>query len=163
MSHHTHLTEKDVIVPADVPKTMASEYIRNFMKMTHGTGNLMLFAGDQKIEHLNDDFYGKIKVDDKEIQVTMDDSDPEHLFRIASRAKIGVFATQLGLIAKYGQSYQNVPYLVKLNSKSHLVKTSQKDPLSQAAWTVERILKLKKRFGTEHNVCRLYCLCRQRI
>ena len=147
MSNHTHLEAKDVLVPADVPKPMQEEYIKNYLRITRNTGNLMLFAGDQKIEHLNDDFYGKMKVGDKEAQIPLDDAEPEHLFRIASKSNIGVFATQLGLIAKYGQSYKNVPYLVKLNSKSHLVKTSQKDPLSQAAWTIEQVAKFKKDSG----------------
>ena len=147
MSHHLHINEKDVIVPADVPKSMAQEYIKNYLTVTHNTGRLMLFAGDQKIEHLNDDFYGKIKVGNEEFQIPLDDADPEHLFKIASKAKIGVFATQLGLIAKYGQTYSNVPYIVKLNSKSHLVKTSQKDPLSEAAYTIEQVAKFKKESG----------------
>ena len=147
MSHHLHMTEKEVIVPADVPKAMEKEYIKNYLKITHNTGRLMLFAGDQKIEHLNDDFYGKMKVADAEVQIPLDDADPEHLFRIASKAKIGVFATQLGLIAKYGQSYKNVPYLAKLNSKSHLVKTAQKDPLSLSAWGVEQVVNVKKNSG----------------
>ena len=147
MTNHLHITEKDVIVPVDVPKSMVQEYVKNYLKVTHNTGKLMLFAGDQKIEHLNDDFYGKMKVGDKEVNIPIDDADPEHLFRIAIKAKIGVFATQLGLIAKYGQSYKDVPYLVKLNSKSHLVKTAQRDPLSQAAWTVEQVVKFKKDSG----------------
>lgn len=147
MSHHTHITAKDVNVPADVPKNMAEEYAKNYLAATHNTGRLMLFAGDQKIEHLNDDFYGKIKVDGKEVDIPLDDADPEHLFRIASKARIGVFATQLGMIAKYGQTYNKVPYLVKLNSKSHLVKTAQRDPLSQAAWSVEDVVKLRKDSG----------------
>lgn len=147
MTHHNHLTAKDVIVPMDVPKPMKEEYIKNYLGMTHGTGKLMLFAGDQKIEHLNDDFYGAVDVAGQKIQIPIDDADPEHLFRIASKARIGVFATQLGLIAKYGQSYKDVPYLVKLNSKSHLVKTAQKDPFSQAAWTVEQAAKFKKDSG----------------
>ena len=147
MTHHKHITEKDIFIPADVPKNMEREYAKNYLKITHNTGRLMLFAGDQKIEHLNDDFSGKIKVGNEEVDIPIDDADPEHLFRIASKAKIGVFATQLGLIAKYGQSYKEVPYLVKLNSKSHLVKTAQKDPLSQAAWTVEQVVKLKKDSG----------------
>src|SRR3989338_7303426 len=126
---------------------MRKEYVKNYLKMTHSSGNLMLFAGDQKIEHLNDDFYGKIKVADREVQIPIDDADPEHLFRIASKAKIGVFATQLGLIAKYGPSYKDVPYLVKLNSKSHLVKTSQKDPLSSGMLSVEDVVKFKHDSG----------------
>ncbi|HLG24552.1 MAG TPA: aldolase [Candidatus Nanoarchaeia archaeon] len=141
------MTEKDVIVPSDVPQSMKKEYTKNFLKVTHNTGKLMLFAGDQKIEHLNDDFYGKIKVEGKEALIPADDSDPEHLFRIASSAKIGVFATQLGMIAKYGQSYPDVPYLVKLNSKSHLVKTAQKDPSSLAMFSVEDVVKFKKDSG----------------
>jgi fructose-bisphosphate aldolase / 6-deoxy-5-ketofructose 1-phosphate synthase len=141
------MTEKDVNVPADVPASMRGEYIKNFLAMTHNTGNLMLFAGDQKIEHLNDDFYGRIKVDGKEISIPSDDHDPEHLFRIASRARVGCFATQLGLIAKYGPSYNKVPYIVKLNSKSHLVKTSQKDPVSTGMLSVEDVVKFKKDSG----------------
>src|SRR3989344_1387736 len=147
MSHHTHLSEKDVAVPADVPAAMKNEYTKNYLAATHNTGRLMLFAGDQKIEHLNDDFYGKIKVDGKEVSIPADDADPEHLFRIASKARIGVFATQLGLVAKFGPSYKNVPYLVKLNSKSHLVKTAQKDPQSSAMLSVGDVVKLKKDSG----------------
>jgi len=141
------LSEKEVIVPADVPSEMKQEYIKNFLAMTHNTGRLMLFAGDQKVEHLNDDFYGKIKVDGKEVQIPLDDSSPEHLFKIASGARIGVFATQLGMIARYGQTYNKIPYLVKLNSKSHLVKTSQKDPLSGAWLDVDQVAKFKKDSG----------------
>ncbi|MBI2130783.1 aldolase [Candidatus Woesearchaeota archaeon] len=147
MSHHTHMTAKEVNVPCDVPKGMADEYSKNYAAATHNTGRLMLFAGDQKIEHLNDDFHGRIKVDGKEVSIPLDDADPEHLFRIAGKARIGVFATQLGLIAKYGSSYGKVPYLVKLNSKSHLVKTAQKDPNSLAAWSVEDVARFRKDSG----------------
>ena len=45
-------------VPADVPAPLKARYEENFQTMTKGTGRLMLFAGDQKVEHLNDDFYG---------------------------------------------------------------------------------------------------------
>lgn len=147
MTHHSIMTEKDVFVPSDVPKSMSSEYVKNYLKVTHNTGRLMLFAGDQKIEHLNDDFYGKIKVDGKEEDISIDDADPEHLFRIASKAKIGVFATQLGLIAKHGNDYRDIQYLVKMNSKSHLVKTSQRDPLSPCMNTIGDVLKFKKDSG----------------
>ncbi len=60
--------------------------------MAGGNDRLMLMAGDQKVEHLNNDFYGP--------EIAEDDGDPEHLFRIASRARIWVFATQMGLIAR---------------------------------------------------------------
>ena len=147
MSHHNHISEKDIIVPADVPASTKQDYIKNYLTITHKTGKLMLMAGDQKLEHLNDDFYGKIKIGDKEASIPIDDASPEHLFKIASQAKIGVFATQLGLIARYGPTYNKVPYLVKLNSKSHLVKTAQKDPLSSAWLELEQVVKFKKDSG----------------
>ncbi len=75
----------------DVPKAVRKTYTTNYLTITRNSGRLMLFAGDQKVEHLNGDFYGE--------GIHPDDNDPEHLFRVAGRAKIGVFATQLGLIA----------------------------------------------------------------
>ena len=125
------ITKDNVIVPLDVPKAAREEYIKNYLAITQKSGRLMLFAGDQKIEHLNDDFYGK--------DIPLDDSDPEHMFRIASQAKIGVFATQLGLIARYGMDYKDVPYLVKLNSKTHLVKTAQDDPFSTQLYSIDQV------------------------
>ncbi|HJK46913.1 MAG TPA: aldolase, partial [Methanocorpusculum sp.] len=121
----------DVKVPLDVPEYMQERYIENYTMITGGSGRLMLFAGDQKIEHLNDDFCGA--------GIPADDGDPEHLFRIASKAKIGVLAAQLGLIARYAMDYPEVPYLVKMNSKTHLVGVSQKDPVSPQLWTVDQI------------------------
>jgi fructose-bisphosphate aldolase/6-deoxy-5-ketofructose 1-phosphate synthase len=91
--------------PLDVPQELRMEYTRNLFTMTGGSGRLMLFAGDQKIEHLNDDFHGP--------GISPDDNDPEHLFRIASGAEIGCFATQMGLIARFGEDYPDVNYLIK--------------------------------------------------
>ena len=130
------MKQEDVKVPLDVPPAMRNEYAENFIKATHGTGMLMLFAGDQKLEHLNDDFYGD--------GIPSDDNDPEHMFRIASRSTIGVFAVQIGLVSQYGMDYPNVPYLVKLNSKTHLVKTEQQDPYSKRITTVQQVAELKK-------------------
>ncbi|MDO5844301.1 MAG: aldolase [Methanocorpusculum sp.] len=131
----------DIIVPLDVPKEMRDTYIENYNLITGGSGHLMLFAGDQKIEHLNDDFYGE--------KVPSDDGDPEHLFRIASKGKVGVLAAQLGLITRYGMDYPDVPYLVKLNSKTHLVGVSQKDPLSSQLWDVEQIAAIREEYGVK--------------
>ncbi|EJG06841.1 deoxyribose-phosphate aldolase/phospho-2-dehydro-3-deoxyheptonate aldolase [Methanofollis liminatans DSM 4140] len=128
-----------VSVPADVPDEVRETYIDNFSTITKGTGRLMLFAGDQKIEHLNDDFYGD--------GIHQDDAEPEHLFRIASQGRIGVFATQIGLVARYGRDYPEVPYLVKLNSKTHLVKTAQKDPASPMITTVAQVVALRNQTG----------------
>jgi fructose-bisphosphate aldolase / 6-deoxy-5-ketofructose 1-phosphate synthase len=130
------ITKDDVTVPCDVPQAMRETYTNNYLAGTRKSGRLMLFAGDQKVEHLNDDFYGE--------GIHPDDGDPEHLFRIASQGKIGVFATQLGLIARYGMDYPEVRYLVKLNSKTHLVKTAQLDPLSQQWFDVEQVVAFQK-------------------
>lgn len=130
---------KDVIVPLDVPKNLRDKYVKNYLTITRESGRLMLFAGDQKVEHLNDDFYGK--------GIHPDDNEPEHMFRIASKAKIGVFATQLGLIARYGMDYPKVPYLVKLNSKTHLIKTAQSDPFSNELVSVEQVIDFKENSG----------------
>ena len=133
------INKEDVIVPLDVPKTMRETYVNNYMEITKGTGRLMLFAGDQKVEHLNDDFFGE--------GVPEDDADPEHLFRIASQSKIGVFATQIGLIARYGMDYRDIPYLVKVNSKTHLVETSQADPFSNLWYDIDQVAEFKENSG----------------
>ena len=129
----------DIKVPLDVPLAMRDTYISNYNLITAGSGRLMLFAGDQKIEHLNDDFFGA--------GIAEDDADPEHLFRIASKGKIGVLAAQLGLIVRYAGDYPSVPYLVKMNSKSHLVNVSQKDPVSPQLWSVEQIVDIAQESG----------------
>jgi fructose-bisphosphate aldolase/6-deoxy-5-ketofructose 1-phosphate synthase len=133
------INKEDVIVPLDVPKAMRETYVKNYMEITKGSGRLMLFAGDQKVEHLNDDFYGE--------GVPEDDADPEHLFKIASKAKIGVFAAQLGLIARYGMDYKDVPYLVKVNSKTNLVETSQADPFSNLWYDMDQVVQFKENSG----------------
>ncbi|TVR70138.1 MAG: aldolase [Sphaerobacteraceae bacterium] len=126
-------------IPADVPKDLHATYENNVRRVTKDTGNLMLFAGDQKVEHLNDDFFGSTK----EGPIADEDADPEHLFRIATQGAIGCFATQLGLIARYGLDYSDVPYLVKLNSKTHLINTSQRDPRSVGWVSVADALTLR--------------------
>ncbi len=133
--------ECSVLVPLDVPESAKATYIDNYLLVTQGSGNLMLFAGDQKVEHLNDDFYGE--------GIAEDDADPEHLFRIAQGARIGVFATQLGLINRYAMDYPDIPYLVKMNSKTHLVKVAQKDPYSPQIFTVQQVVDLRNRTGLD--------------
>ena len=122
---------EDVLVPQDVPPERRDDYVDNYLRITKNTGRLMLFAGDQKVEHLNRDFFGP--------GISPEDGDPEHLFRIAKRGRIGVFAAQLGLIARYGMDYPEIPYLVKLNSKTDLVKTDQMDPVSRQLVDVDQV------------------------
>ena len=126
----------DIKVPLDVPKAARKKYIQNYLDITRNSGRIMLFAGDQKIEHLNKDFYGE--------NIHSDDANPEHFFRIASKAKIGVFAAQLGLIAKYGADYKDIQYLVKLNSKTNLVKTEQRDPYNGKITDISEVIEFQK-------------------
>ena len=130
---------EDIIVPLDVPGQSRHKYLENYLKITRGSGRLMLFAGDQKVEHLNDDFFGP--------GVDLQDADPEHLFCIAAEARIGAFATQLGLIARYGMDYPDVPYLVKLNSRTNLVKTSQAEPRSLQWIDLEQVADFSESCG----------------
>ncbi|MBK7386006.1 MAG: aldolase [Methanothrix sp.] len=116
------IENENIKIPLDVPAKSRNRYRDNYLRITKGRERLMLFAGDQKAEHLNDDFFGE--------GIDREDNDPEHLFRIAASSNIGVFATQLGLIARYGMDYPSVPYLVKLNSKTNLIKAEQADPRS---------------------------------
>ncbi len=133
------ITAKDLMIPMDIPPESRTAYVDNYLAITRGSGHLMLFAGDQKVEHLNDDFYGE--------GIHEDDSDPEHLFRIASQAEIGVLATQLGLVARYGSDYPNAPYLVKLNSKTNLIKTTQMDPFSEQWYGVDQVVEFVTNSG----------------
>lgn len=129
------ITRDQVRVPADVMPEMREVYVDNYMKATRGTGRLMLFACDQKIEHLNDDFYGE--------GIDIADAEPEHLFRIGSQGVCGVVAGQRGLIAQYAADYPEINYLVKMNSKTHLVKTSQEDPYSPQLTCLDAVLSMR--------------------
>ena len=128
----------DVMVPADVPDELIDTYVENYLNATAGTGLMNLFACDQKIEHLNDDFYGE--------GIPLSSNDPAHLFEIGDLSyadgTLGVLAGQLGLIAQYARDAPDIPYLVKLNSKTNLVKTSQRDPVSLAMWDMDDVMSL---------------------
>jgi class I fructose-bisphosphate aldolase len=128
------ISREQVKVPVDVLPEARDTYVENYMKATRGTGRLMLFACDQKVEHLNHDFYGE--------GIDPSDADPEHLFQIASKAEIGVMATQRGMVARYAADYPEINYLVKMNSKSNLVKKDQDDPYSPMLSDIEGVLAM---------------------
>ena len=48
----------NIAIPLTVPSEKKNDFIQNYTKATQGTGRMLLFAADQKIEHLNKDFYG---------------------------------------------------------------------------------------------------------
>ena len=127
--------------PADVPKDAQQAYIQNYLAITKNTGRLMLFACDQKIEHLNNDFYGE--------GIHPDAMQPEHLFNIAHKGNVGAMAAHLGLVARYGKLYPSINYIIKLNGKSDLA--SHQDPWSHQLWSVEDVLRFRDASGL--NVC----------
>ena len=137
------ITADQVKVPVDVSPDMRATYVENYMKATRGSGRLMLFACDQKFEHLNADFYGP--------GIDESDADPEHLFEIASQGTIGVMAGQRGLIAMYAADYPEVNYLVKMNSKTNLIghckdgdaKPWQDDPYSPQLTDLDAVLAMR--------------------
>ncbi len=61
----------------------------------------MLFAGDQKVEHLNRDFFGA--------GITVEDNDPNHLFQIAIMADIGFFQPSSDSSSDMIESIQRFP------------------------------------------------------
>lgn len=130
-----------VRVPLTVPRELRDAYVENYLRATQQSGRLLLFAGDQKIEHLNDDFYGK--------GIDLAAADPRHLFEIASKGRIGVFATQLGLIARYGQQYPDVRYVVKLNSRTNIVSLEHDDPVSLNLASVDDVIAFERNSGLD--------------
>lgn len=125
--------------PLGIPNDSAKRWTENYQLATQESGRLFLMAGDQKVEHLNDDFVGA--------GVAADDADPEHLFRIANAAPVGCFAAQMGLISHYGRDYPEIPYLLKLNSKTHLLKTAEQDPLSSQWQSMSQVQDFVRHSG----------------
>lgn len=132
------ITRDQVRVPADVMPEARDIYVDNYMKATRGTGRLMLFACDQKVEHMNKDFYDGGKA------ISMDDAEPEHLFKIGKEGVIGVLAGQRGLIAQYANDYPEINYLIKMNSKTNLVGTKQEDPYSPQLYDLGDVLAMRE-------------------
>ncbi len=143
-------------IPADVPADKKELFTNNLKTITRNKDRLFLFAADQKIEHLNEDFHGE--------GIHKDAADPEHLFRIAQQGNIGAFATQFGLIERYGKKYPEIDYIVKLNSKTNIIKKRprsmfgsllghivnklyNRDPISNKLWSVDDVMTLKKTSG----------------
>jgi len=125
----------DIPIPLTVPAKMRDIFCQNYNKATLNSGRMFLFAGDQKVEHLNKDFYGD--------GIALDDASPHHLFNIANKARIGAFATNLGLIARYAADHKNIRYIVKLNGKTDLVLPKYADPLSKCWYSVGQIVSFK--------------------
>ena len=133
----------EINIPADIPSQCIRTFRNNYNLITHDNNLLFLFAGDQKIEHLNQDFFGE--------NIPPEVANPQHLFAIADNYVIGAFATQLGLIARYGAQYPKINYIVKLNSKTNLLPAEAHDPMSEQLWSVHDVVTFKKNSGL--NIC----------
>jgi fructose-bisphosphate aldolase / 6-deoxy-5-ketofructose 1-phosphate synthase len=129
-------SKQKLLIPADVPQAAHKQFTHNYNAITHSTDRLFLFACDQKIEHMDLDFQGS--------GIHADARETEHIFKIASQAPIGALAAHFGLIARYGNQYPKINYIVKLNSKTNLVSTKQHEPLSNQLWSVDDVVALKK-------------------
>ncbi len=142
MTKKIRITSKDIIVPADVPKDKQKTYIANYLAITKNTGKFFIFAYDQKMEHLNKDFYGT--------NIHPDAGNPEHIFNIAQNGEVGALATHPGLISRYAQQYDNINYIAKLNGKTPLsayqgpqarqaTPGAAPDPISRQLWKVDDV------------------------
>ncbi len=123
-----------ISVPKTVPKNKVATYLKNYNAITLGTGRLFLLAGDQKVEHLNSDFFGP--------GISAEDAYPEHLFKIAKSAPVGALAMHLGLISKYAENYPKINYIVKMNAKTNL--NPDPDTVSRSLITVQDVVNFKK-------------------
>ncbi len=130
----------NLIIPGTVPHEKRAMYEKNYRAITKNTDRLLLFAADQKMEHLNDDFYDGM--------LAPEINNPEHLFAIAEQSNIGAFATHLGLISRYGSLYPTINYIVKLNGKTNL---GDGDPYSAQLWSVAEACDLARM--AHLNVC----------
>jgi len=125
--------EMNPLIPADVPSTSTKNFQDNYAAITRNSDKLLLFACDQKIEHLNADFVPPA--------ASPDARHPEHLFTIATEGTIGAMAAHVGLIARYAPAYPGINFIAKLNGKTPLLSG---DPLSAPLYTVEDALALQE-------------------
>lgn len=120
-----------MIMPADIPQEKQATFKKRYKTITKETERLFIFAADQKMEHLNKDFFGP--------NLPEEINNPKHVFSIAQKSPIGCFATHVGLITRYGSEHSEIPYIAKLDGKTNLNKG---EPYSQQMWTVDDALAL---------------------
>lgn len=131
------------LIPADVPNTHRDIFLAHYNTITHQSSHLFLFAFDQKIEHLDDDFDGN--------NIDKNTRSLDALFSLAAHTPIGAFATHYGLLTRYGMQYPEIPYIIKLNGKTNLIPTEQHDPFSEQLWSVSDVVTLQK--TSKLNIC----------
>lgn len=124
---------KKILIPADVPTAMHATFINNYTTLTKNTDRILLFAADQKMEHLNQDFVSE--------SLPEGIDNPEHIFNIAHTNYFGAFAAHVGLIARYAPLFPGINYIAKLNGKTNA--SSSPEPYSKQLWSVEDALALE--------------------
>jgi fructose-bisphosphate aldolase/6-deoxy-5-ketofructose 1-phosphate synthase len=121
-------------IPLSIPPEAEKKYLKNLQTLyqNHPSQRAFIFAADQRIEHLFDDFHGT--------QVAPEAASPEHIFKIASHAPISALATHFGPIDRYAAYYPEIPYIIKLNGKSNLIPATKSEPKSNAFYTVDQVV-----------------------
>jgi|SRR4030095_2779879 len=127
--------QQPIFIPADVPEKKHDLFTKNYARITRNTNRLFLFSCDQKIEHLNNDFYGP--------EINPQTLHPEHLFRIATGGTVGAMATHMGLIARYAKQYPDIPYIAKLNATTNIIPSEQQDPISRLLWSIDDVINVR--------------------
>lgn len=131
------LKPDEVHVPLDVPPEMREAFTRRVLHATFGTGMHMLYASDQRIEHLGKDH---LRLADSKLPP--ENENPINQWRIAKQGVVGFIAAHWGLVTHYARDFPGVPILVKLNGKTNAIPTSEKDPFSMALVEVSQVVKL---------------------
>lgn len=132
-----------IYIPYDVAESARELYECRLNAMCCDKGTLFLFAADQKIEHLNDDFYGP--------GIAAEANDPEYLFRIARDGHVGAFAIHGGMFARYAGMYPTLNYIVKLNGKTNRQDSVHTDPRSALMWDIGDLLYSAEQYNI--NLC----------
>jgi len=125
-----------MIIPLTVPQEKHDVYKKNMAIVTNKFTKTILFAYDHRVEHLQYDFYGENVVPNARLV--------EHAFTIATTSTISAFATHLGLISRYAEQFQNIPYVVKLTGKIP-IRTFTNDAYNYPLWSIHDVLDLQKK------------------
>lgn len=116
-----------MIIPRDVPVAKQHDFIERFSLLTKGTERVLIFAGDQILEHLSG-------------------VSPDRYFTLSKTQQAGALATHYGIIVRYAQdasfdSSQKIPLIIKMNGKTNL-KASDQDPESMQLILWQAVVEL---------------------
>ncbi|MCK4499743.1 hypothetical protein KAU11_04555, partial [Candidatus Babeliales bacterium] len=131
------MSNSKICIPLSVPEEQKTYFKKRYKDATKDSGKFFIFAADQKMEHLNADFYGN--------GISAESAHPEHIFKIAQQGNVGALATHLGMINRYGAEYSGLNYIVKINGKTNLVQQDVADPCSLSLCDVGDVADLAVR------------------